>query len=378
MHRLALITILTVSLLKGAAAQHRDSLIFGGQASAWINFNPDQKLSLNSGVRYIPQLNYELSSGNRKFDVEFSLNLNANTGIRPFDSLTGNAAGKPYRAWLRYSGRQFEVRLGLQKINFGSAQMLRPLMWFDQVDPRDPLQLTDGVWGLLGRYYFLNNANIWLWVLYPSDKPKTWEFTGTNAKIPEAGGRLQLPVFSGEIGLSYHHRITDTRENPAGFRQVARMPENRIGIDGRWDAGAGLWFEATHTGLHDFGELTQQDLLTLGMDYTFGIGNGLNIIAENLIAATGEKAFRYKNSLAFTGVTLSYPLSITGNISTIVYFDWENRNAYSFVNYKKLVGAFQFYLMAYYNPETYLIPAQASENNYFAGKGIQIMMVYTH
>lgn len=292
MHRLALITILTVFLLKGAAAQHRDSLIFGGQASAWINFNPDQKLSLNSGVRYIPQLNYELSSGNRKFDVEFSLNLNANTGIRPFDSLTGNAAGKPYRAWLRYSGRQFEVRLGLQKINFGSAQMLRPLMWFDQVDPRDPLQLTDGVWGLLGRYYFLNNANIWLWVLYPSDKPKTWEFTGTNAKIPEAGGRLQLPVFSGEIGLSYHHRITDTRENPAGFRQVARMPENRFGIDGRWDAGAGLWFEATHTGLHDFGELTQQDLLTLGMDYTFGIGNGLNIIAENLIAATGEKAFR--------------------------------------------------------------------------------------
>ena len=205
MHRLALITILTVSLLKGAAAQHRDSLIFGGQASAWINFNPDQKLSLNSGVRYIPQLNYELSSGNRKFDVEFSLNLNANTGIRPFDSLTGNAAGKPYRAWLRYSGRQFEVRLGLQKINFGSAQMLRPLMWFDQVDPRDPLQLTDGVWGLLGRYYFLNNANIWLWVLYPSDKPKTWEFTGTNAKIPEAGGRLQLPVFSGEIGIGRAH-----------------------------------------------------------------------------------------------------------------------------------------------------------------------------
>ena len=67
---------------------------------------------------------------------------------------------------MRYSSDQFELRLGLQKINFGSASMLRPLMWFDQMDPRDPLHLTDGVWGLLARYYFLNNANIWLWGLY--------------------------------------------------------------------------------------------------------------------------------------------------------------------------------------------------------------------
>lgn len=35
-------------------------------------------------------------------------------------------------------------------------------MRFDQVDPRDPLKLTDGVRGLLGRYCFLNNADIWL------------------------------------------------------------------------------------------------------------------------------------------------------------------------------------------------------------------------
>lgn len=378
MYRLALITILTVFLIKGAAAQHRDSLYFGGQASAWLNYNPGQDVSLMPGIRYIPRLNYETGRPGSLLDFELSFNIQGHAGIRPFDSLGLDGNLKPYRAWLRYSGKLFELRLGMQKINFGSAQMLRPLMWFDQVDPRDPLQLTDGVWGLLGRYYFLNNANIWLWALYPSDKPKTWEITRTNAKIPEAGGRVQLPVFSGEIGLSYHHRITDTRENPAGLAQVARMPENRFGIDGRWDAGAGLWFEATHTGLQDFGNLTHQDLLTLGTDYTFGIGNGLNVIAENLIAATGEKVFRYKNSLVFTGVSLSYPLSITGNISSIVYFDWGNRNAYSFVNYKKLIGAFQFYLMAYYNPETYLIPSQGSANNYFAGKGIQIMMVYTH
>lgn len=379
MNRLTFIAILTIFLFKWSSAQHRDSLIFGGQASAWINYNPDQKLSLHSGVRYIPQVNYELNNGNRKFDFELSFNLNANTGIRPFDSLTGNADAKPYRVWLRYSGRQFELRLGLQKINFGSAQMLRPLMWFDQVDPRDPLQMTDGVWGLLGRYYFLNNANIWLWMLYPSDKPKTWEFTKTHKNIPEAGGRIQIPAARGEVAFSYHWRVTDTRNNQLELPQIGKVHENRFGIDGKWDPGAGIWFEATHT-FHNksLNALTHQSMLTTGADYTFPIGNGLTVIAENIIAASGRKAFSYGSPLDFTGASLSYPLSIFSNISAIFYFDWKNGSAYNFLNYKRSIRAFDLFLMVYFNPETYLMPAQASDNNYFAGKGIQIMMVYTH
>ena len=61
---------------------------------------------------------------------------------------------KPYRLWLRYSTSHLEIRAGLQKINFGSSNILRPLMWFDKMDFRDPLMLTDGVYALLGRYYF--------------------------------------------------------------------------------------------------------------------------------------------------------------------------------------------------------------------------------
>ena len=84
----------------------------------------------------------------------------------PFDSSQVDAAIKAYRLWGRYTGHQFEVRVGLQKIDFGSAMMLRPLQWFDEMDPRDPLNFTTGVYGALGRYYFLNNANIWGWILY--------------------------------------------------------------------------------------------------------------------------------------------------------------------------------------------------------------------
>ena len=111
--------------------------------------------------------------------------------------------------WVKFSGDQFELRAGLQKINFGSAQMFRPLMWFDRIDPRDPLQLTDGVYGLLARYYFLNNANIWLWGLYGDDKIKGWELIPSKKNSIEYGGRVQLPLYTGEIAATYHHRTAD-------------------------------------------------------------------------------------------------------------------------------------------------------------------------
>ena len=82
-------------------------------------------------------------------------------------------------------------------------------MWFDRIDPRDPLQLTDGVWALLLRYFFLNNANIWLWGLYGNDDVKGWEFLPTVKDDIEFGGRIQVPVPLGELGLSYHHRRAD-------------------------------------------------------------------------------------------------------------------------------------------------------------------------
>ncbi|MCK7489842.1 MAG: ABC transporter ATP-binding protein [Anaerotruncus sp.] len=39
------------------------------------------------------------------------------------------------------------------------------MMWFDTIDPRDPLQLTDGVYALLLRYYTRGNANFWAWAM---------------------------------------------------------------------------------------------------------------------------------------------------------------------------------------------------------------------
>jgi hypothetical protein len=358
----------------------QDTLLFQGQLSGWLNYNARADLPVHGGIRYIPALNYKINmKQDRLIDFEGSVNIYGTTGIHPFDSIKADGGIKPYRIWARYSSDQFEVRLGLQKINFGSASMLRPLMWFDQLDPRDPLQLTDGVWGVLARYYFLNNSNIWIWGLYGNDGPKTWETGTTSRNFPELGGRFQTPVPLGEIAVTYHFRKANIGDSVFHMPDELAVGENRLGIDGKWDLGIGIWFEGSWIGKNRYtGLLKNQEMITFGADYTFGIGNGLNAVIENLILSYDETAFEFANTFAFTGSTLSYPLGISDQVSAIIFYDWKNRSLYNFINWKHQFNKFALYLMAYWNPKDYAMPQQQNSGDFFAGKGIQIMVVLNH
>lgn len=389
---LSMITLLNLSgsasglltLASDTSFVKSDSLSFSGQASAWALFNNFNKMPLWLGGRYLPQLNYELNfKETTKLDLEVSANINGSGGFNPFSENIADGSVKLYRSWIRYSTDQLELRLGLQKINFGSASMLRPLMWFDRIDPRDPLQLTDGVWGLLGRYYFMNNTNLWLWGLFGNEKPSVWEVVKTNEMIPEFGGRLQLPMKRGEVGFTYHHRTADSKDLPGlisdEINRSSTIPENKFGIDGKFDIITGLWFEATWAKKEkNLGLLTNQHLLNIGTDYTFGIGNGLNVVLEHLYLSQDEQSFALANSINFTGLSLNYPLGLTNNINAIFYYDWLNQTVYNFVSWKKDLKDITLYAMLFFNPENNKLPSNRDTYNLMGGKGIQIMIVYNH
>ena len=181
-----------------------------GQASGWIGSNHDNSLGSQAGLRYIPDLLLEEKlSDELSAIVELSLNAFATARYAKTASASYEGQVRPYRGWIRLSTEKFELRLGLQKINFGSAMLFRPLMWSDRIDPRDPLQLTDGVYAALARYNFLNNVNIWLWGLYGNNDTKGWELSPTENKTLEYGGRAQSPLWTGEFGVTYHHRRAD-------------------------------------------------------------------------------------------------------------------------------------------------------------------------
>ncbi len=351
-----------------------------GQINSWLSVNPAHDFRAQGGIRFIPSFTLEKQTKKFKYDSEISVNtygtINIHNKKAEFDG-----DFKPYRLWIRMSTEQFELRAGLQKINFGSAVILRPLMWFDRIDPRDPLQLTDGVYAILGRYYFLNNANIWLWGLYGNESTKGWEVIPGNRKRPEYGGRIQFPALKGEIALSYHNREVDYSKSvfDTTIIDLPNSNENRLGLDGRWDIGVGLWFESTliHKDIPKT-NLPWQQQINIGIDYTFGIGNGLNVINEFLWVSASQSAFQPKNSISFSAMALMYPIGLLDNITAMIFYDWTNNDWYRFINWQRQYDKISLYLMVFWNPDEFGIYQNVGDNNLFTGTGLQFMFVYNY
>ena len=200
-------------------------------------------------------------------------------------------------------------------------------MWFDRIDVRDPLQLTEGVYSFLGRYYFQNNVNIWFWTLYGNNEPMGWETVPTKKHVPEFGSRIQLPVPKGEVAVSYHHRRAETAFDTSFIISNAIYPEDRLGIDGKWDLGVGVWFEAVakHNSITNSWIPTWETYVNLGMDYTFALGNGLNVITEYFRYGSNSPLLENGRKANFSVLSANYPFGLMNTITGMVYYNWDRQ-----------------------------------------------------
>jgi len=352
-------------------------LRFSGQASAWaIGSNGTDWLG-QGGIRYLPALALGGKTG-------FGLDVSANgwfEGRTDFhDSLSIGLKVKPYRALVRYARPRFEARLGLQKISFGSATLLRPLMWFDRIDPRDPLSLTDGVYALLGRYFLQNNTNFWAWGLLDNSVTKGLELFPTEEWKPELGGRVQLPVPRGEVAASYHYRRAELSSR--GVEPIMwTASEHRFGLDGKWDVGVGLWFEcaASHLSDPDLSVFFWQRALTLGSDYTLGIGRGLSILAEHMFISLADPVVVWPvSNVQLSALSLSYPLGLVDNLRMLVYYDWRNKGLYRYLSWQRTLDNWIFNVAAFWNPVHPAGLAGTSATGSAAGRGLMVTVVFNH
>ena len=363
-------TWLWMCLTVAAAAQ---SLHLQGQLSGWVSSNPEQV-----GMRYLPELLADFNlPGQWRLDADFALNMFAKSDISEWSATHSKSKLKPYRMWVRLAANRFELRGGLQKINFGPAILFRALQWFDRLDPRDPLQLTEGVYGVLMRYYLQTNANFWIWGLYGNKDPKGLEIAPTADNTVEFGGRWQQPIANGEAGLTFHRRQAQLPQKllPLGNR----FDESRIALDGKWDVQIGIWFEAAVI-YRDIliPELQYQRLLTIGADYTFATGNGLHVLSEFFTAASAAKLFGNGTRQNFWGCSADYPLGLLDNIAGYFYRDLTSRQNYFSLIWQRTYDRWQINLIGYLTPET--APATAVQNfgNTISGNGVQILLVFNH
>ncbi len=344
------------------------------QVATYSVLTPWQNKKMNLGFRFLPRVGYRGDLGNLHLDGEASVHLFAHESIFPLDDQP-IAKLKPYRIWVRLADSTRSLRIGLQQINFGSATILRPLMWFDRINPLDPLGLTEGVWSALGQVYFKNNANLWLWINLPSEKIGVWDVFPSNLRFPEAGGRMQWPVNKGEMGAAINFRAVEIPDNQIQLVGNKYALQYKLGLDGRWDVGPGLWYECSFSGASQtLGLMTNLAMLTIGADYTFSVGNGLNITGEHMWVALSERIRTMNRKAAFSALSASYPINFFNQLRVMSYFDWKNLEPYTYIIYENILPKGRIQLMAYANPDKPDLPGR-EDMMLFGGVGAQIMYI---
>ena len=368
---MAYAAILLTLLIQGTAALSLEYDL-RGQLSGWYLKARDQGERIySSGCRYIPQLDLLQDITPMTF-IDLEASANAWGAVMSGDP-GKDAEIELYRLKLRFATATTETRVGLQVINFGPGTLLRPLRWFDRLDPRDPLKLTDGVYAGLFRFTAQNNTNIWLWGLYGNDDPKGSEVFASTDDRPELGGRLQAPAGPGELAFSFHSRTVD---NPIPMQDA--FDEMRFALDGRWDVEIGLWFEATHKTQFGEGNLeTSTTMMMAGLDYTFGIGNGLYVLGEHMTTSIdgGELIPGLDDLTNISGLMLGYPHGYLDYFNAICLYDWDNEDIYLFGSWQRTWDDFAINLSLFHNPEQVQDGLQSMSAR---GKGGQVILIFNH
>ena len=281
-------------------------------------------------LSYIPTLSayYELSRG-KMFDLEFAYRFG-----RSYigDSLEEHYE-KPYRGWLRYSTQRIEARLGLQKVSFGPARVLRPLAWFDTIDPEDPIAQTEGVEAFRLRFFPSNSLALWTWIM--KDVSDTLSY----------GGRGELSTSLGEWGFTLH--------------QDTDVSNTQVGIDFRYDGFIGFWNESVMIKSDNI----EIDMITVGADYTLPIASGVLIMTESMFISSKQNTTT--SDQTFTAFMASLPVGMFHNVMLISSLDWDENNTYNYLRWSSTYDNFSINCMASINPNE-------------VGNSFQLMFIYNH
>jgi len=289
------------------------SMIWSGNITGLGQVNSDGLAY--SGLLWIPRLAGTIHPSS-KLDFALSASVLAHRqGHQDFYS-GWKMTGEPYRAWIRWSDSLSEIRFGLQRLAFGPARMLRAQQWFDQLQPQDPLRFTQGVWALRYSRYSLSNRVLQLWLVQGENELRGNDILkSTDGKL-ETGGRFESPLLTGEMGISFHRREIEH------FRE--KEQELRLGLDGFWDLGPGLWFELTsrYTDLNN-SRIHWISTLMVGGDYTVPWGNGVTITLEHLENRLGPKLSVSEEIQNVSALGWSTALNFMDQLAGYSYYTWD-------------------------------------------------------
>ena len=197
------------------------------------------------------------------------------------------------------------------------------------------------------------------------------------------GGRAELSVNAGELGLTYHW---DQSTLPQSIGQLPVYLENahqRIAFDYRYDGFIGLWLETAGILSNSKSNVlpNRYTLFTLGSDYTIPIGPGLLVMVENMNVREFSTVSDRAKTDNYTAFMASIPINMLVQLMFITQINWDNNNVYNFLRFGITYDRFSVNLILSSSPkrsdydiaEEYL-PKTVSG----FGTGVQFMLLYNH
>ena len=347
-------------------AQHIE---FHGQTLGWSLLNVRSTQNSEIGLRFFPK--FSLSQNlNKHLSLQSNLTLDSrfNQSIADPVDFEQNTHLQIYRFWLRLQSQQMEFRIGRQKINFGQARFLRSLMLFDKIDPRDPLQLTPGVDAFLFRYFWLNNANLWLWSVYDEGQTLGLDrFQGQKHQW-QFGARFQYPLRFAEMAITYHQK-------KIVYQSRNKSIERHFALDGFWDVGPGLWFEyvLSKASVPD-SLLPFAHYFTLGSDYTFKLGNGLHLSVEILSLFFNQHLLTKKQRLTLIGFEMDYPVGLLDQILSLSFYSHQQQTFVHYLNWQRTYDNWLIYLSLFFSNKS--LQFFGNNNIPLIDRGLRFMLVF--
>ena len=203
--------------------------------------------------------------------------------------------------------------------------------------------------------------------------------------LEEVGARIQIPLESGEAGVSFHYRNVDpNRLIGSGQLNIPKTPETRAGVDLTWDWNVGVWLEATYF-LYKTSEYLPETLIfaTIGGDYTFDLGNGLYTLIEIMGIGLEDIDRIYTNETYWLmAFSQQYPINLVDECRFFALYQPENEVTSLQVDWKRTYDNLILNAVLYYTHA----PQSNSEGavNAFApstasiDKGIKLVIQYNH
>jgi hypothetical protein len=117
---------------------------------------------------------------------------------------------------------------------------------------------------------------------------------------------------------------------------------------------------------------------TTGMDYTFGVGNGIHLLGEHLVVSIAVNFPEWTQNYHYSAFSVSYPVTLFDALSVIGYYDWDQKNYAQYASWQRTYDKVIVSLSLFRYPETNQVVFNFQPNSSGIGSGGQVMLIFNH